>query len=237
MISQISGVVESISENALTIQVSGLSYEVFIPTAILRNLDGKIQRQGPITLTTFHYYQTDQSKSIPILIGFANRMEKEFFEKFITVSGVGPKAALKALSQPIADIAQAIDAADLAFMKSLPGIGEQRAKEIIAKLQGKMGRFGLMRGSASEGSAVRSASVSPAAEDEALDVLLQLQYKRDEAKEMIRKACARKSGLSSAEDILNEVYRQKGAGQESGVGSQETGKAKAVPSASSLRGA
>lgn len=213
MISQITGTVDHISENALSLSVAGLCYEVFIPTSVLRNLDGKLEKDSQVSLVTYHYYQTDPSKSIPILIGFSNRIEKEFFEKFITVSGVGPKAAVKALKPPIPDIAQAIDDGDLPFLKSLPGIGEQRAKEIIAKLQGKMGKFGLMHGATDRNGSAKGKKDAPApagdAPAEALEVLLQLQYKRDEAKEMMRKAFLRKGDLSTVEEILNEVYRQR----------------------------
>ena len=211
MISQITGTVDHLTDNALSLNVSGISYEVFIPTSVLRNLDGKLEKDSLVSLVTYHYYQTDPSKSIPILIGFSNRVEKEFFEKFITVSGVGPKAAVKALKPPIPDIAEAIDAGDLPFLKSLPGIGEQRAKEIIAKLQGKMGKFGLMHGALGLSGAQKgkAETVSGDAQAEALEVLLQLQYKKEEAKEMLRKAFSRKADLSSAEEILNEVYRQR----------------------------
>ena len=209
MISQISGIVEHYSDNTLTLSVSGISYEIYIPTAVMRGFDGQLVKDSKVSLVTYHYYQTDPSKSIPILIGFSSRIEKEFFEKFITVSGVGPKAAVKALSQPIPEIAQAIDGANLSYLKSLPGIGEQRAKEIIAKLQGKMGKFGLMRSpdSRMEGAPPPAAD----AREEALEVLVQLQYKKEEARDMIRKAFDRKASMGSVEEILNEVYRQKKA--------------------------
>ncbi len=211
MISRITGTVERLSENSLAVNVSGISYEIFIPTSVLNGLGGKLEKNTSVSLVTYHYYQTDPSKSIPILIGFSNPIEKEFFERFITVSGVGPKAAVKALKPPIPDIAQAIDEGDLAFLKSLPGIGEQRAKEIIAKLQGKMGKFSLMHGALGRNGAGKKAADLPAgdASEEALEVLLQLQYKKEEAKEMIRKAFSRKKELASAEEILNEVYRQR----------------------------
>lgn len=216
MITQITGTVEHIGENALTVSVSGISYEIFVPASVFRNYDGVLRKNAPISLITYHYYQSDPSKSIPILIGFSNRIEKEFFEKFITVSGVGPKAAVRALVPPIPDIAEAIDAGDLPFLKSLPGIGEQRAKEIIAKLQGKMGKFGLMPGGAgSNGQSPKGKrGDEPSGTDagaEALEVLLQLQYKREEAKEMLRKAYARKPTMGSCEEVLNEVYRQRKA--------------------------
>jgi len=214
MISQISGTLESCSENSLILCTGGLSYEVFIPAAIMKNLNGAFVKNSKISLVTYHYYQTDPSKSIPMLIGFSNRVEREFFERFITVSGVGPKAAVRALSQPIPDIAQAIDSGDLGFLKSLPGIGEQRAKEIIAKLQGKMAKFALIQDGVA-GQTKRDASTDKeGVMNEALDVLLQLQYKKEEAREMIRKAFERKPELRTAEEALNEVYRQKKAGSQ-----------------------
>jgi len=210
VISRIRGVVEQFSENTLIVEVGGLSYEIYIPTAVMKNFYGKLAKHSQISLVTYHYYQTDQSKSIPILIGFSNNIEKEFFEKFITVSGVGPKAAVRALSMSISEIAQAIDTGDLAFLKSLPVIGEQRGKEIIAKLQGKMGKFGLMQGR--EPSSKEPASSAPDIREEVLEVLLQLQYKKEEGRQMIQKAFARKSDLSTVEAVLNEVYRQKKTG-------------------------
>ncbi len=206
MISRISGNVDGLSENTLIVDVGGIAYEVYIPTAVMKAFDGKLTKGAKITLITYHYYQTDPSKSIPILIGFSNLVEKEFFEKFITVSGVGPKAAVRALSMPIPDIAQAINEGDIAFLKSLPGIGEQRGKEIIAKLQGKMGKFGLMQASrGQEGPRTPATDIR----EEALEVLAQLQYKKDEARQMVQKAFQRKPDLSGVEEVLNEVYRQK----------------------------
>lgn len=210
MIYQISGIVDSFFENTVVLNVGGISYEVYIPTAVMKNLDGSALKDTQLSFFTYHYYQTDPSRSIPILIGFSNKIEKDFFEKFITVSGVGPKAAVRALSMPIPDIAAAIDAGDLKYLKSLPGIGEQRAKEIIAKLQGKMGRFGLMKPSTlSDKSAPSAPSTSVDLETEAVEILMQLQYKKDEAREMVRKAFQRKPTLTNSEEILNEVYRQR----------------------------
>ncbi len=210
MIAQITGAVEDFSGNVITLRVGGISYEIHVPTAVMRSLESHVEKEKSVTLITYHYYQTDPSKSIPILIGFANRIEKEFFEKFITVSGVGPKAAVKALGQPIPDIAAAIDAGDLAFLKSLPGVGEQRAREIIAKLQGKMGKFALIQTNGSKKSV--GTIHEPPLQDirqEALDVLLQLQYKKDEALNMIQKAFTRRPGLSNIEEVLNEVYQSR----------------------------
>ncbi|MBL7157348.1 MAG: hypothetical protein ISS92_04185 [Candidatus Omnitrophica bacterium] len=204
MISRIQGKVKSKNSGKILIEVTGgLSYEVLMPDAILRNLEKEKSKDNDIALITYHYYQTDPSKSIPVLIGFLNEIEKEFFEKFITVSGVGPKAACRALALPISEIAEAIDRADLRLLKTLPGIGEQRAKEIIAKLQGKVGKFGLIQ-DRPEGAIP---NLSQDIREEALSVLLQLQYRRKEAMDMIEKALKRNHEINSSEELLNEVYK------------------------------
>ena len=81
VISRIRGIVDQFSENTLIVNVGGVSYEVYIPTAVMKSFDGKLAKDAPVALVTYHYYQTDPSKSIPILIGFSNNIEKEFFEK------------------------------------------------------------------------------------------------------------------------------------------------------------
>jgi len=205
MISYISGKISSKKSNSVVLDVNGISYEVLIPAAIMNTIDKNVDENGSVRFVTYHYYQTEPSKSIPVLIGFLNEVEKEFFEKFITVSGVGPKAAVRALAVPISSIAKGIDEADTELLKSLPGIGIQRAKEIIAKLQGKVGKYGLIQDR-------DMPEATPAKEDfqeEALEILLQLQYRRSEAKGMMQKALQRNPDIKTAEDLLNEVYRQR----------------------------
>ena len=205
MISRIQGKVREKRENELLIDVNGLCYKVLVPTAIMKSLGNGNGPDGIVDLITYHYHQIEPSKAIPILIGFTNEIEKEFFEKFITVSGVGPKAAVKALSVSIPVIAQAIDEGNLRVLKSLPGIGEQRAREIIAKLQGRVGKYGLIQDKES----APIAGVESGVEEEALEVLLQLQYKKSEAKEMLEKAIQRNPSVKSSEELLNEVYKQR----------------------------
>jgi Holliday junction DNA helicase RuvA len=205
MISRITGRVTEKGANYLVLDLGGLSYEVFIPACVMQGLDTALSADGRVSLLTYHYYQVEQAKSIPILIGFLSQVEKDFFEIFITVSGIGPRAALKALNKPISLIAKAIDEGDLVSLKSLPGIGEQRAKEIVAKLQNKVGKFGLMQDRASE----NKKSVAKNISEEALDVLLQLEYKRNEALGMIKKVLEINSQVNTTEELLNLVYKQK----------------------------
>lgn len=107
---------------------------------------------------------------------------------------------------PISMIARAIDMEDVSFLKSLPGIGEQRAKEIIAKLHGKVGKFALIQDTSPSGESGRPRRNI---HEEAMGVLLQLQYKKFEAKNMLDEALKRNPDIETVEELLNEVYKQK----------------------------
>lgn len=205
MISRITGKIVERGNNYLVLDINGLAYQVLVPATVMQRIDDYLGADGKISLRTFHYLQSDQAKSIPVLIGFVNDIEKDFFEIFITVSGIGPRAALKALNKPISEIARAIDEGDLVFLKSLPGIGEQRAREIIAKLQNKVGRFGLIQDHALKEVLARSKDIA----EEALAVLMQLEYKRAEASNMIRKSLELAPHTETTEELLNLVYKQR----------------------------
>jgi Holliday junction DNA helicase RuvA len=206
MITAIRGKVLSQSEAAITLEANGLSYEILTPISVLQRVKENQDSDGNVRLITYHYYQMTPSSGVPVLVGFLNEVERDFFLEFIKVSGIGPRAAVKALNKAIGEIAQAIDRGDTKYLKTLPGIGEQKAREIVAKLQGKMGKFTLMR------DRVTTHVPSPAMQDveqEALEILLQLQYKRTEAEEMIKKAFERSAKLATSEELLNEIYKQR----------------------------
>ncbi len=206
MIAQIRGKLVEKKEGMLVIDVQGLYYEVLIPLSVYERLDQIKDPDGNIRLMTYHYFQLEPSRGVPVLVGFLNEIERDFFLQFIKVSGIGPRAALRALNKPISEITRAIDENDLNFLKTLPGIGMQRAKEIIAKLQGKLGKFGLIK---AEAVTPLKPQIPSDWQQEALEVLLQLQYKRQEALQMIQQALERSQDIQTAEDLLNEIYKQR----------------------------
>jgi len=80
-----------------------------------------------------------------VLVGFNFDIEKEFFEKFIKVEAIGPTAAVKALVLPVPEIARAIEERDVRTLEKMKGIGKRTAEKIVATLNGKVGKFALMK--------------------------------------------------------------------------------------------
>ena len=206
MIARVKGKLVEKRDQSIILDVHGLFYEIIVPVCVLERIDETKDADGNIYLITHHYFQIGPGSGQPVLIGFINEIERDFFQEFIKVSGIGPKAAVKAISQPISEISRAIDEGDLNYLKTLPGIGMQRAKDIIAKLQGKVGKFGLIQ---DKRASTAELTVTADWQEEALSVLLQLQYKRQEALEMVEKALKRSKEITTTEELLNEIYKQR----------------------------
>jgi Holliday junction DNA helicase RuvA len=91
-------------------------------------------------------------------------------------------------------------------LKSLPGIGQQKARDIVAKLQGKVAKFLLI-----QDAPVPAVTPMPDFASEALAVLLQLEYKRAEAEAMVRDTLDALPAIDDSERLLAEIYRRKAA--------------------------
>jgi len=200
MISRLKGRIEEILKNSIILNAGNISYEVLVPDSVLQYF----AKDEEVVLITTHFYQTEGNRMVPVLVGFRNEIEREFFEQLMKVSGIGVKVAIKVLKYPVSQVAVAIDRGDDKFLSSLPGIGIQKARLIIARLQSKVARYALVQ----EGEK-KTVKLPSGIEEEALEILLQLQYKRKEAEEMIQKALLRKPDAKEAEDILNEIYKVK----------------------------
>jgi len=202
MIGRIKGILVRKLERAILLDVAGLTYEIYISKITSTKMSSLIGKEAELVI--YHYMKLEHNRGIPVMIGFTDELEKEFFEKFITVSGIGPHAALRAFDKPISAIAQAIEEGDIGYLKGLAGIGPQRAKQIVASLQGKVGRFVLIRDYAKKEEPHQKEVV-----DEARQVLRRLQYKEKEIEAMLTKVLSARPGLECVEDLLNEIYRQR----------------------------
>lgn len=204
MFTRITGDIVERNNGAVVLDVGGLSYEIALPPCVQEKVDA--HNNGRLTLEVYSVMNLEGNTGHFTFYGFSNAVEREFFEKLLSVASIGPRSAARAFSQPMSRIAEAIDRGDHPFLKTLPGIGEQKARDIVAKLQGKVTKFLLIREAETP-----AAHPMPDFADEALAVLLQLEYKRSDAEEMIRMTLESSPQIKDAEELLGAIYRKRAA--------------------------
>jgi Holliday junction DNA helicase RuvA len=132
MIAFLRGRLASWDVSSIIIDVNGVGYRVALSTQSLATLN---EKGSEITVLTTMIVREDSMS----LFGFMSEREQRLFEKLITVSGIGPKVALSALSAFNAEALQQIIAEeDVARVSSIPGIGKKTAQRIILELRGTL---------------------------------------------------------------------------------------------------
>ena len=167
MIASVRGRLRRRLEDRVVVEAAGVGYEVFIPPVVQRALADAVAGDGDgadEVLLMVHYHAT-QNQPRPVLIGFTSDLDKEFFEKLITVKDVGPLVAARSLAAPVAEIAAAIARQDEAYLRRMPGIGPQKAKNIVAQLQAKVAKFALAQPEAAAPEKPAPAAPAPADEE------------------------------------------------------------------------
>ena len=202
MFSRITGTIVERDDARVVLDVGGLGFAIVLAPCVSEKLPRSAGER--VTIEIHPGFSLDGNAGRFTFFGFTNTVEREFFEALISVASIGPRTAARAFSQPMGRIAKAIDAGDHAFLVKLPGIGQQKARDIVAKLQGKVTRFLLI-----QDAEPRPAEPIPDFAQEALAVLLQLEYKRVEAETMIAQTLEASPQIRDAESLLAEVYRVK----------------------------
>jgi holliday junction DNA helicase RuvA len=143
------------------------------------------------------HIHTQVSEDQIALFGFMDREEKRLFERLITVSGVGPKLAIKMLSglSPERTV-QAIRGQDHAQLTRIPGVGKKLAERLVVELKDKLDDFAV--------APVAGRGVQGAAVDDVLSALVNLGYQRPAAEKAIEQAVAKDAVLK---DNFDELFR------------------------------
>lgn len=132
MIAHLRGSVLEKHPNLVIVEASGVGYEVHIPVSTFTRLPDV----GGEAKLRIHMHVREDAL---LLYGFHTPEEKLLFEKLITVSGIGPKVALTALSGIApAELVQAIRAGDLAQLTRIPGVGKKTAERMVVELRDKL---------------------------------------------------------------------------------------------------
>jgi holliday junction DNA helicase RuvA len=204
MIAAITGVLKTVAETSLTLDVPPMVYELLISAADAEKLQESIGES--LTFSTLLYLEGDPNRGNlePRLIGFITPRDKQFFELFTTVNGIGPRKALKALNAPIADVARAIESGNTKGLTALPQIGKRLAEQIIATLAGKCGAYtdGVVE--------KRSPTARRNNEDETAIALMtspQMGLRRPEAEELLERTKSAFPDLKTADELVPEMLK------------------------------
>lgn len=206
LISAISGTLVHVDETSVTIQAGPFDYEVFVGDYTRRQMQTKIRED--VRLHTLDYIEgnTAGGRLTPRLIGFLTLPERQFFDLFCSVDGVGAKKALRAMVRPVRELAVLIEEQDSKSLSALPGIGPATSERIIAKLRRKMPRFALMV-AGDELTDGATAQTSPVIE-ETYEALVMLGHSEADARHLIDEAVASGTKFKDTESLLTAIYQK-----------------------------
>lgn len=200
---------------SVEVEVGGVRYEVLVPLFLWPEVQAAAGEaeleagEGPEIGLHIHYSAT-ANQPVPVLVGFLRRAERDFFRKFVTVEGMGPAKAVRALALPVSAIARAIEQEDRAALSKLPGIGPRSADKIIATLRGKVVAEAALQDSvaAAEVDARHLAGTRLLAD--VVDAIVALGFPRPEARRWVEEAHAANPALESVEELTLAVLRGRG---------------------------
>ena len=186
------GKVENILNDRIILNVNNIGYEIYMPENDLNNLEGY---DMPVKVYTHFHVREDDMR----LFGFLSNETLNFFKKLISVSGVGPKAALGIISNiSVSDMCVAIATENILTLKSVPGIGPKMAQKIIFELkdkvlkeemEGNKEKKSVKKSENSENiqEAITALQVLGYTQKQIKDVLVNLNVEEDNVENIIRK--------------------------------------------------
>lgn len=183
MIAHLTGKLLERAPASVVVDVQGVGYEVLVPVSTFSHLPAL----GETVALRIHTHVREDAIQ---LFGFLSLVEKQLFEKLITVSGIGPRLALSILSGINAgDLVQAIRQSNLARLTTIPGVGKKTAERIVVELRDKLDGYAV------EPATLAAATLTSAAED-VLSALVNLGYSRAIAEKAVAKAVTKHPGGS-----------------------------------------
>ncbi len=196
MLESIRGKITGMDQSYILLETGPVTVRLLAPGYFLRHVS-----VGDESLFFLLFQIVNEgNKGVPLAVAFPSISDRDFFTKFISVSGVGVRAAAKAMVIPPSELASAIATGDIKVLKSLPGIGNSRAKQIVAKLQDVMSKSSFM-------------SSVPAVAGNAADaraILEQLGIPSSEAVSLVNAAAEKVGADVSASALVRAAMKLRG---------------------------
>lgn len=198
---------------SVEVDVSGVGYEVLLPIFLWPEVqalagDSELGENGSRPEIGLHiHYSASANQPVPVLVGFLRRAERDFFRKFISVEGIGPAKAVKAMNISVSSIARAIEQEDRATLTRLPGIGARGADKIIAALRGKLVAEAALQDGGISKPVDRSGFEGRRVAVDAIETIAALGYPRSDARRWVEEALADNPALTTIEELTLAVLR------------------------------
>jgi len=203
MIAALSGILFSKTPQDAVISVQGVGYQVFIALSTYFTLP---DLQAPVQVFVSTHWRNDTIQ----LFGFGTTEEKQAFSLLTTITGVGPKLALSALSTlSVPELCRAIESGDVETLGSIPGVGKKSASRIVLELRDKTHRIMI-----SESQQPSTAPNEPAnfLQEEASSALINLGYRAPEVKKAMNLAITKLNEPYELEDLIRTTLKELGKG-------------------------
>jgi holliday junction DNA helicase RuvA len=198
MIAALTGRLACKSPSQITLDVQGVGYELFIPLSTFYSLPD-IDESASLRVHT--HLREDAIQ----LFGFLTTTEKDAFILLTGISGIGPKLALSVLSTlSVTDLISAIRAGDMEKLATVPGIGKKSAGRIVLELKDKVERLHAMPAATVH----VTGDPSSLLHDDALSALVNLGYRAQEAKDIIKRITQSQSSPMPLKDLIRETLKE-----------------------------
>jgi Holliday junction DNA helicase RuvA len=206
MISALTGELIRVAEDRVYVRVGPILCEVLVAAFDVRALQNAVGEE--MTFHTIFYLEGDAGGGNiePRLVGFLRPEDKSFFQLFITVKGIGPRKALRALALPVGEIARAIESRDTRLLVELPQIGKRMAELIVAELSGKVTAYAAAI-DASRPATVALGRARQGDEEDAIQTLMALGERRIDAELLLDRARQGNPALKSTDAFVREMLR------------------------------
>ncbi len=184
------------------LDVNGVGYRIAMATPALVDLPAEGEA---VTILTYLQVREDDLS----LFGFTDEADRDLFELLISVSGVGPKVALSALSALGTDaLVGAVASEDVAVISCAPGIGKKLAQRMIVELKDKLEVEGVAAASIPAG---KRGATATAAHGEARDALVAMGFAPAEASAAVAGFEAEVGVKPNTQELLRYALKRLGA--------------------------
>jgi Holliday junction DNA helicase RuvA len=198
MIARLTGKISRKEPARLILDVSGVGYLVNIPLSTFYKLGDE---GGPVSLEIYTHVREDTLA----LYGFATALEKEIFEKLISITGIGPKLGLTILSgMPTDELIRAISEGNVEKLKSVPGLGPKTASRLVLELKDKLESLALQAAAGERPDLLLKKSLG----EDAISALINLGYRRQNAEAAVRRALGSLGAETTLEDVIKRALTE-----------------------------